>query len=281
MSTVLDSIKELIAKVPNLEQVVAQARQQAAVKPVADVAYVYNGFGDIRLEYLGRYHYDFEFGKVTKIETIHEHMEVNAERSTGRELVYDVMPLKGENIARELIEGRGYGRKGMAIFFNNTGIPPRELKEKADAEGEQCARTSIENFKTARDKARSGIAGFKMKPDARIYNWMKKYSPDDDMFAEQHRKSNASELTAASLDTLTKLMGVVLQRQADAAASVPPPVEAPVVEEPKPEGYPKMRKPLEKAEQLAARQAKFMEEWNRKQAEVAQAPVTTETEKGE
>lgn len=234
-SEVSGAIKELIAKVPNIEEEIRRVKNAAGIRQLADIAWVYNGTGELSLQYLGQYKYDFPFGKVTRIETLGDHKEVNEQRSVGHELVYDSHPIKGEWIARELIDNRGWGTKGFGIFFNTTGKVPEELKSQCDAAGERFIRTEIEKFKTNREKAKSGAPGFKIKPDATMYGWMKRYSPDDEVFADQSNRTQAASVTASSLEKLTQIVSALVEDRLRTNPSPAAPAEPEVVPEPETE----------------------------------------------
>ncbi len=265
MSTVIDevkgAVKELLQKVPNIEQVIQEVKKQPA-KPLADVAYVYNGYDDVTLKHLGMYEYHFPYGKVTRVGPLPEHREKNAGESVGREVVFQTIPLKGESIARELIEVRGYAKKGMWVFVNGTGKVPDEIKAQCDSDGERHARTEIERFKVGREKAKAGTPGYRMKPDARIYSWMKRYSPDDELFAEQSRRSDTAQTTARALAQLTEIAKALAERTTGEVVPEPP---KPAFDYTALEGYPIRRKPLETEEQLMERQLEFIAEYDAKQ----------------
>jgi uncharacterized protein YbaA (DUF1428 family) len=207
-----------------------------------ETAYIYNGFGDLSLPYLGAYTYDIPYGEVTEIHSV-EHREVDQSKSFDGTSVYMSIHLPGESIARELIETRQFNQKGCAVFFDGPDVSPA-LKEKCDSEGERFILGEIEAFKINREKAKAGTAGYKIKPDHMVYEWMRKYTPDDEVFASQsHRTSQASQ-TASAINKLTDIADRLTRQQ-----ETPP---EPVVEESEPEPKPKRGRPRKTSEETKA-----------------------------
>jgi uncharacterized protein YbaA (DUF1428 family) len=205
-----------------------------------ETAYIYNGFGDLSLPYLGAYTYDIPYGEVTEIHSV-EHREVDQSKSFDGTSVYMAIHLPGESIARELIETRQFNQKGCAVFFDGPDVSP-ELKEKCDVEGERFILGEIEAFKINREKAKAGTAGYKIKPDHMVYEWMRKYTPDDEVFASQsHRTSQASQ-TASAINKLTDIADRLTRQQGVS--------QEPVVEEPEPK--PKRGRPRKTSEETKA-----------------------------
>ena len=267
-SVIVNAVKELIDKVPTIEEVIRE-QKKAPSRPYADTAYVYNGFGDITLQFAGQYFYELPFGKVTKIGPLPEHKERNDFESRGSEVIYTTIPLKGESIAREIIETRGYAKKGMGVFINGTGIVPAELKKECDSTGDRFARTEVERFKVGREKAKAGTAGYAMVPSTRIYDWMRKFTPDDEIFAEQSKKTDVAAVTAHAIDRIGAVLelllkqgvqpGTIVEAAQEAATAIEETAKLP---DPLPEGYPLRRKPLETDAQLVVRQSEFMAKYN-------------------
>jgi len=245
--SVIEAIEDLVGKVPDIEQQIAQVRQKQAVKPAADIAWVYNGYGDVTFDYLGQYKFHFPFGEVTKVSTLHDHREIVASESIGQEIVFRSHPIKGEWIARELIETRQFSDKGMAVFFNKDGVVPADLKQKCDEEGYRFAMSEIERYKISREKAKAGVPGYGAKPSLRVYTLLQKYAPDDEVFAEQSRKTDTAKTMADAIAQLTKYVTLSEERNnADLLSAKFPP------------GYPVRRNALESPEGLQKRQAEFL-----------------------
>ncbi len=206
-TTIADNLKEVVreltAKIPNIEELVREAKK-APDTPVADTAYIYNGYDDLTLDYLGRYKYELKRGQVTRIDPLPNHKEINQNDSNGAEVKWRLIPLKGESIAREIIETRGFNERG--IFVSTDPRIGQRMKDEADATGRAWILTQIEAFKVGRDKARAGIAGYKLKPDPSVYRWMQQFTPDDELFGEQHRKADQQGQIASAIDLLTKLV---------------------------------------------------------------------------
>jgi hypothetical protein len=185
-------------------------------KPVAATAYIYNAYDTLRLQYLGQYVYEIPQGRVTRIDSLPEHREIDQHRSVGKNVEWHIIPLKGERIARELIELRGYSKKGVVVFTGNEDIPgkvvlidgvdvPEKLVADATAAAESYMLHAIESFVVKREKAKAGISGFPMRPDAHIYNWMRKFRADDEMFAERHAKTDSNALLAAAVEKMAQM----------------------------------------------------------------------------
>ena len=192
-----------------------------------ETAYIYNGFGDLSLPYLGAYTYEIPYGEVTTISSV-EHREVDQSKSFDGNSVYMAIHLPGESIARELIETRKFNQKGCAVFFDGPKISD-ELKQKCDSEGERFILGEIEAFKINREKAKAGTAGYKIKPDHMIYDWMRKYTPDDEVFASQSEKTAAAAAQVLAINKLTDIADRLTRQQEPR----PEPVEEEVESEPK------------------------------------------------
>jgi hypothetical protein len=192
-----------------------------------ETAYIYNGFGDITLPYLGAYTYHIPYGEVTRIDAV-EHREVDQSKSFDGNSVYMAIHLPGESIARELIETRKFNQKGCAVFFDGPDVSAA-LKEKCDTDGERFQLGEIEAFKVNREKAKAGTAGFKIKPDERVYEWMQKHTPDDEVFASQSEKTAAAAAQFIAINKLTDIADRLTRQQ----EPQPEPVEQEVESEPK------------------------------------------------
>jgi hypothetical protein len=225
-----------------------------------ETAYIYNGYSKITLPYLGAYTYEIPYREVTTIRSV-EHKEVDQSKSFDGNSVYVAMHLPGESIARELIETRKFNQKGCAVFFDGPDVPSA-LKDKCDSEGLRHALGEIQAFKVNREKAKAGTAGFKIKPDRMILEWMEIHTPDDEVFASQSQKTDSAAQTAFALqqmsETNSKLTDIVVSIKAaerlemtrkDVAAKYQrqEPLPEPVVEEPVPESKPKRGRPRKDA----------------------------------
>jgi hypothetical protein len=207
-----------------------------------ETAYIYNGFGDLSLPYLGAYTYDIPYGEVTAVHAV-EHREVDQSKSFDGNSIYMAIHLPGESIARELIETRKFNQRGCAVFFDGPDISPA-LKEKCDSEGERFILGEIEAFKINREKAKAGTAGYKIKPDKMVYDWMRKYTPDDEVFASQSHRTSQAAQTASAINKLTDIADRLTRQQEVLPA---PAVEEPVAEEPVAEPKPKRGRPRKDA----------------------------------
>lgn len=213
----MDLVKELLAKMPDLPNLLKEA-VKPAVRSLAETAYIYNGFDDITLCHLGiEYHLPFQ--EVTTIHGMPDYREIDQFLSSGQEIVWKHIPIKGESIAHELIVEHGFHELGFAVIFTPE-IDAAE-KRKCDDAAEAYKRKRIEEFKVHRDKARAGIVGYKINPDPSIYRWMTVYSPDDAMFAEHSRLTHSSQQIAAAIELLTRVVA--------GQAAVAAPVSAPTV----------------------------------------------------
>ncbi len=246
MSTILNELRELAKKIPNLAELATEAVKPVE-RPLADVAYVYNGYDDVSLLHLGAYTYNIKAGHVTRIDSLPNHREIDTDRTKGGKIQWMTIPLKGEFIAREIIEGRPYSKRGLAVFTEEGGKDdplidgvrvPQKLKDDADARGEAFKLQAIEAFIVSRDKAKAGIPGNKMRPDAHVYEWMKKFRSDDEMFAERHAKTDSQALMAAAVDKIAAIAEFLKEK-----ADVP--------------GMPPRRKPMEGDESYKARVAEW------------------------
>ncbi len=201
---IIDAVRDLARQVPNLGDLVREATAEK-IKPPAEVAYIYNGFDDLNLQYLGRYQFILPRHKVTRIDAKPEHREKNENDSDAKHTEYRLIPLAGESIAREIIENRGLQERGLVVFLDGPNVP-KALKEEADEAGKRHILTQIEAFKVGRDKARAGIAGYKIKPDPSVYKWMQEYNPDDELFGEGHRKTDSTDKIAEAISILTQFV---------------------------------------------------------------------------
>ncbi len=247
MSKILEELRELTKKFPTLAEQVVEATKPVE-KPLADVVYVYNGYADLNLLYLGAYRFNLKAGHVTRIESLPNHREVDTDRTKGSsKLQYMVLPLKGESIATEVIDKRNYSKRGVMVFLEEgskedpliDGVRvPAQLKAEADSRGEAFKLQAIEAFIVGRDKAKAGIAGNKMRPDAHIYEWMKQFRSDDEMFAERHAKTDSNALMAAAGDKIAAIAEFLKEK-----------TDTP--------GMPPRRKPMEADESYKARVAEW------------------------
>lgn len=239
MSTMIESVKELLGKIPNLPELIKEAQRQPE-RPVSDICYVYNGYDDITLKYLGMYSFTFKRGEVTKINAI-EYREPDQSKSEGKNIVYQNHHLPGESIARELIETRKFGDKGLAVFIEGPEAPKR-LKDECDAKGLAYRLRKIEEFKVNREKAKAGTAGFKIRPDVNVARWLQEHSPDDEYFATQHTKTAANTTMADAVSKLTTIVETLVAKDSAKAEEA----KGPVLTPPK-------RKPMESPEAHQAR----------------------------
>ncbi len=247
MSTILNELRELTKKFPNLAEQVVEASKPVE-KPLSDVAYVYNGYEDVNLLYLGAYRYNLKAGHVTRIDSLPNHREVDTDRTKGSsKLQFMVIPLKGEFIAKEVIERRNFGKRGIVVFTDEGGKDdpiidgvriPEKLKADADAAGYQFKLQAIESFIIGRDKAKAGIPGNKMRADGHIFEWMKKFRSDDEMFAERHAKTDSNALMAAAVEKIAAIAEFLKEK-----------TDTP--------GMPPRRKPMEGDESYKARVAEW------------------------
>ena len=202
MATLTETLRELAAKV-DIRAAVNEALNPAPV-PLADVAYIYNGYDDLELLHCGQYVYKLPYQQVTKVDSKLDHKEVDPGNSLPGNVAYKLYPMKGESIAREIIENRGFQDRGVFVFTDMKELP--KIKEAADEIGTRFKQTEIERFKVGRDKARAGQGGYKLKPDPNIYRWMKQYNPDDEMFGDGSKKSEAASASAASFDKIANIL---------------------------------------------------------------------------
>lgn len=261
-SATLDAVKELLAKFPDLPQVIKQA-QTPKLREWADTAYIYNGFDDITLCHLG-FEYHLKQGELTAIEGKPDYKEIDQGKSTGQEIIWQNLPMKGEFIAGELIYEHDFHHKGFGVF--TTPEITDEQKRELDERGRLTIIKRIEEFKLGRDKAKAGIQGYKINPDPSMYRWMQKYSPDDAMFVESKKTDSQSQI-AEAIALLTRLV----TGQSAAVASAPlPAVEADKAI------MPPRRRALEKKADYDLRVQKWAEELNAKIEQEEAEPVTTE-----
>lgn len=250
MSTTLEAVRELLAKIPDLPALVKEA-SAPPVKILADNVWVYNAFDTITLNHLG-IPYTFEQGKATMVKGNPDYWEIDQTKSEGQDIVRQVIPMKGEFIARAMIDERKYDEKGLMVIF--TPKPTDVQKSECETKALTHIRTQIEAFKIHRERARAGTVGYKVVPDPAVYKWMQKYSPDDSMFADNSQNRNSGDRVAEAIALLTKL--VTGQLAAPAATA---PTEAPSSVPPNPvemEGRPR-RKPLERDEDYSKRCAEW------------------------
>ena len=275
-STLTATIKELLEKVPNFRDMVDEAAKPPVVE-VADIAYVYNGYDPLDLQYLGMYQYHFPFQEVTRIEARPNHREVDANNSEFlagvKQLSWKIIPLKGESIARELIENRMFTERGMVVFLDGPTCP-RAIKEAANQIGLDFRRKEIERFKVGRDKARARVPGYKLKPDPRVYEWMKVLCPDDPMFGEQHSQTDSNSQISQAINLLTRLVSqkeavsapVIIQAGegipigSSSTESVTIETSGALKPPPLP-GEPQKRKPLETDAQFEARREAWVKDY--------------------
>lgn len=247
--------------------------QKPAVREWSDTAWIYNGFDDIELYHVGR-PYLLKQGELTKIEGRPEYREIDQTKSSGSEIVWQNLPMKGEFIAGELIYEHGFHQMGFTVL--TTDKISNEEKRRCDDTGKQYKLKRIEEFKVHRDKARAGIVGYKINPDPTVYRWMQQYAPDDAMFAEQATRTDSSKSVAEAISLLTRLMianGIGNSTNMAVTANPAPVPEPQTVEAPHPGGMPR-RKPLETNESFRARMEVY-----KKAVEAAAAPEHAEAAK--
>lgn len=205
MSATLDQVKELLKRVPNLKQMVEEAEKPREHK-IAETAYIYNAYGDLDLQYLGVYMFHLPVGEATRIDA-KEHREVDHGKSVDGNMVWTNIHLPGESIAREIIESqsRGYNKKGCEVFLGGPDVP-KAVRERCEESARRHILAEIAQFKVNREKAKAGTPGYKIKPDGRVYSWMERYSPDDEVFAEQSQKTEQAKQTATAIERLTDIV---------------------------------------------------------------------------
>lgn len=259
MSTIIEELKDVLKAagldISQLKGAIAEA-EKPVIRTIADTAWIYNGYADITLHHVG-IPYFLKAGEVTRIDGLPDYQEVDQNTSSGKDLNYRPMPLKGEYIAREMIDNRKFGDYGFVVFTDGPEIKP-EVKAAADERAIQHKKQAIEQFKIGREKAKSGTAGYKINPDPQIYQWMKQYSPDDPMFAEQSTKTEANNEIARAIAMMAQLLGAQQQPKTEAVTvntATPVVSESQSTEESKSE-KPK-RKPFESKEDYAKRLAEM------------------------
>jgi hypothetical protein len=148
-----------------------------------------------------------------------------------------------------LIEGRKYSERGCVVL-----LEPRisaEAREAADEAGRKYIFNEIEAFVLSRDRFRASGTG-KNRPDPHMYDWLKRFRPDDELFAERSANTDSQNATQTAIERLTDIAAQLTARISTAPA--PAPVE--VVSEDGPidiaEQRPR-RKSLESPESYKAR----------------------------
>lgn len=248
MSNTVEAVKELLSKVPNIQELI-----QEATKPVertwAETAYIYNGYGDITIKYAG-VTYELKFNEVTPIKGRMNHREVDQFSSKDGSVKFIPTPLPGERIAREMIDGRGLKDRGFLVL--TTPTISAEDREECLRKGEDSALQRIESYKIGRDRVKAGQAG-KNRPDPRTYGFMKKYAPDDEIFARQNRQTVAQTNMAEALVQLAASNKLVAELQERIIRLESEREAGTVIQVPR-------RKPLESDEQYTARVAQWKKE---------------------
>jgi len=273
MSTeLIDIVKDLVKRVPDFEGLVRQAKTPP-VTQVADTAYIYNAFYEMTLHHLG-IPYLLKVNTLTKISAMPDYREIDQTASSGTDqIVWRNIPLKGEFIAREMIDLRGFDQIGFLVLT----VPKITMEQKLACEeaAKKHIFSRIEAYKTGREHRRAGTHGYKIIPDPMVYHFMKKYTPDDPMFAEQSAKTDNQSQIANAISLLTQL--VAQNRQAAEAVTVaspsisepqvttvamePPEPKAEIVVPPLKMELPR-RRPLETTDAYNAR----IEQWKAEQA---------------
>lgn len=233
----LQAVRELLEKMPTLPALIAEV-QKPVVRTWAETAWIWNAFDDVTLYHVGMA-YELKCNQLTKIPALNDYREIDQAKSTGSDVVWTTIQMSGEFIAGELIYEHGLHDRGFMVLTEPH--IPAEQKTRCEETAKQFKLTRIEEFKVHRDKARAGIVGYKINPDPSIYRWMQVYSPDDPMFAEQHRKSDTNSQLASAIELLTRLVSG--QQQGTVTAANTPPPE-PSAAETGAEGRPR-RKPFE------------------------------------
>lgn len=282
MSVTVEAVKELLAKIPNLKELIKEA-EAPKVRTWSDTAWIYNGCEDRILTHLG-IDYTIKRGELTKINSLANYKEIDQGKSTGDEVVWTPVPMTGEFIACELIYEHGFHEQGFMVLTEPT-ISEAD-RRRCDDLARRYKLQRIEQFKIHRDKARAGIVGYKINPDKRVYDWMLEYTPDDAMFAEQSRNRDSSSQIAAAIEMLTRLVAGQQRAVSPASAPAEEPPASPTVTLPatlpvfSQEYFSKRpaRRPLEKPEVYAARMAQWDQdkaEWEAKarQGTPEEAPV--------
>lgn len=247
----IDAMKDLLAKVPNAQELMAEAARPVE-RAWQETAYVFNGFDEVTVRYAGQ-PYHLPFGKVTAIHGKPQHKEIDQLASRDGYTKFQQLPLTGERIAREMIEGRGLTERGLVVLLTSTIT--KEAETAALELGYDYKMNKIESYKIGRDRAKSGQPG-KMRPDKLVYKWMKQYSPDDEIFAQQSRRTDSQTTTADALKMLAENQKTMLEMQAKIARLEQGQTAGPAAEA-APALTPPRRKPLESDEALAKRTAQW------------------------
>lgn len=202
MSTsTLDLVRDMLKQIPALPDLLKQA-QAPPVTVVADTAYIYNAFYDITLTHLG-IDYFLKKGEITKIDGKPDYKEIDQHSSAGSDIVWRNIPLKGEFIAREMVDLHGIDKWGLQVLTEpKIGV---NLKREVDERAKAHIFKKIEEYKMGRERSRNGAKGYKTIPDAMVYHFMREYTPDDPIFAEQHQKSDVAADMANAVKLLTQL----------------------------------------------------------------------------
>lgn len=216
---VIETLRVLSTKMPNLAELVARATAPIE-KRLEETAYVYNGYADKTLVYLGAFEYFIPFGKVTKIDGKPEYREPNQQKSAKGQIVWETIPMKGESIAREIIENRKYNELGIVVFTETpavdkeTGdfIAPKELKKVADEIGRIARLSAIQAFRIGREKAKSGIAGHPMRPPDHLIPWLSEYAPDDEFFANQSTKTDQMTVLTNAFSMMAEMFSRIVPK---------------------------------------------------------------------
>ncbi len=236
----MESLKDLIAKVPNLRELLDEA-EKPPVTVVAETAYIYNGYGlDVILTHLG-FDYKVPAGEVLTVEGMPDYKEVDPQRSRPGAIEWYNLPMKGEFIAHELVNKHGFDVHGLAVFTElEDGTVPSGIKSVADEAGKMYWKFRIEQFKVNRSKAQAGIAGYKINPDPNLYKMLALYSPDDAHFV-QHSQARADQMAednaktnrdlASALTMIAKALGKKTVEVEPLSDAVVPVVEPPTLAE--------------------------------------------------
>ena len=206
----------------------------AAARPVlADKAWIFNGYSEMSLTYLGRYTYRLPYGEMVEVGPLVNHREIDETATMQHRgphnpygVAWKTIPLQGEYIARELLTlaGRNLGKRGIFVTtnVNDPELPARRAE--ALEMGRRTAIQAIEAFKVSRRERDAGSGG-KFKPDARVWNWMKEYAPDDEFFGGKSKQTEANTLMATAVDKIAQL----IERMGTApGAKAPGPNDPPV-----------------------------------------------------